>query len=101
MPLGASVAGLPVCIGNTARSASRRAGQQAHHRRHARLHAELFENVLEMFLHRARAHVEDRGADVLPRDDPARGERWLKMSGFDGERGGSVVRLSGRKSELL
>src|SRR2546430_17307432 len=48
MPLGASVAGLPMCMGNTARSASRRAGQQAHHRRHARLHAELFENVLEM-----------------------------------------------------
>ena len=61
MPLGASVAGLPMCMGNTARSASRRAGQQAHHRRHARLHAELLENVLEMLLHRARAHVEDRG----------------------------------------
>jgi len=50
MPLGANVAGLPVCMGNTARSALRRAGQQAHHRRHARLHAELLENVLEMLL---------------------------------------------------
>src|SRR5712691_8545723 len=60
MPLGAIVAGLPVCMGNTARSALRRAGQQAHHRRHARLHTELFENVLEMLLHRARTHIENR-----------------------------------------
>src|SRR5712691_1611134 len=60
MPLGAIVAGLPVRMGNTARSALRRAGQQAHHRGHARLHAQLLENVLEMLLDRARAHVENR-----------------------------------------
>src|SRR5580765_4909970 len=63
MPLGAIVAGLPVVMGNTRRAAvstSRRAGQQAHHRRHARLDAELLENVLEMLLDRARAHIEDR-----------------------------------------
>ena len=59
MPLGANVAGLPVFMGNTARSALRRAGQQAHHRRHACLHAELLENVLEMLLDCARTHVEN------------------------------------------
>src|SRR5712671_30658 len=60
MPLGAIVAGLPVCMGNTSRSTLRRTRQQAHHGRHARLHAEFFENVLEMLLHRARTHVENR-----------------------------------------
>src|SRR5882672_12605111 len=61
MPLGAIVAGLPVVMGNTSRSTLRRTPQQAHHGRHARLHAELLENVLEMLLHRARTHIEDRG----------------------------------------
>src|SRR5882724_571534 len=59
MPRDAIVGGLPVWIGNTARSGSRRTSQQAHHRRHARLHAELLENVLEMLFDRARAHVEN------------------------------------------
>src|SRR5258708_40163351 len=60
MPLGAIVAGLPVCMGNTGGSTLRRTRQQAHHGGHARLHAEFFENVLEMLLHRARTHVENR-----------------------------------------
>src|SRR5258708_19731086 len=60
MPRVAIVGGLPVWMGNTARSGSRRAGQQAHHGGHARLDSEFFENVLEMLLHRARAHAENR-----------------------------------------
>src|SRR5258708_27557183 len=55
MPLGAIVAGLPVCMGNTGGSTLRRTRQQAHHGGHARLHAEFFENVLEMQI--GRAHV--------------------------------------------
>src|SRR5438309_2885973 len=59
MPRDAIVGGLPVSMGNTARSPSRRAGEQTHHRRRARLDAELFENMLEMLLHGARAQIEN------------------------------------------
>ena len=83
MPLGAIVAGLPVCMGNTGRSTLRRTRQQAHHGGHARLHAEFFENVLEMLLHRDQARQPAvRQVMPAPTAQPCgdvRGSAWKRF----------------------